>query len=233
MQPCWLQKRGPEGYPIGFWGSFSRFLRLLAVLVALGECWGPFCTALGRKRWPTWLQVGLQNRANIDETSVEKSIQNLMRLGIDFSVDFGGFWGENGPKLAPKSHPTCGFLKIRKMPFGASPLAPNQVRGVQVGSQNRSKIDRNLKSKIERLLASIFRGFWRVWGGKLGGKIEPWSTKNRCQKSIEKMMEKIRKCSVHGGGDLWTRERTAGILGPPTWQFSKTTTPQRRAQQTH
>ena len=38
MQPCWLQKRGPEGYPIGFWGSFSRFLRLLAVLVALGGC---------------------------------------------------------------------------------------------------------------------------------------------------------------------------------------------------
>ena len=82
-------------------------------------------------------------------------------------MDFGE---ENGAKLAPKSHPTCGFLKIRKMPFGASPLAPNEVRGVQVGSPNRSKIDRNLKSKIERLLASIFHEFWRFWGGKLGGK---------------------------------------------------------------
>ena len=102
-------------------------------------------------------------------------------------MDFGK---ENGAKLAPKSHPTCGFLKIRKMPCGASPLAPHEVRGVQVGSQNRSKIDRNLKSKIEGLLASIFRGFCKVQGGKLGGKIEPRSTKIRCQKGIEKMMEK-------------------------------------------
>ena len=56
------------------------------------------------------------------------------------------------------------------MPFGASPLAPNEVRGVQVGSQNRSKIDRNLKSKIERLLASIFPDFGGFgeasWEGK-------------------------------------------------------------------
>ena len=138
-----------------------------------------------------------------------------MHLGIDFFwilVDFGE---ENGAKLAPKSHPTCGFLKIRKMPFGASPLAPNEVRGVQVGRQNRSKIDRNLKSKIERLLASIFHGFWRFWGGKLGGKIEPRSTKNRCQKSIEKMMEKNTKMWRPWGGDLWAGERTGGILGPP------------------
>ena len=97
MHPCWLQKRGLEGSPIGFWGSFSKFLRLLAVLVALGGCWGPFCTALGRKRWPTWLQVGFQNRANIDEKSVEKSIQNLMHLGIDF------FW-ILGRKMEPSWH---------------------------------------------------------------------------------------------------------------------------------
>ena len=31
--------------------------------------------------------------------------------------------------------------------------------GVEVGSQIRSKIDQKLKSKLERLLASIFNGF--------------------------------------------------------------------------
>ena len=138
-----------------------------------------------------------------------------MHLGIDFLVDLVDFGEENGAKLAPKSHPTCGFLKIRKMPFGASPLAPNEVRGVQVGSQNRSKIDQNLNSKIEGLLASIFRGFWRVWVGKLGGKIEPRSTKNRCQKSIEKTDGKTTKMLRPLGRDLWARQRGARILGPP------------------
>ncbi len=42
--------------------------------------------------WPTWLQVALQNRAKIDEKSIQKSIQKLMHLGIDFSRDFDGFW---------------------------------------------------------------------------------------------------------------------------------------------
>ena len=130
-----------------------------------------------------------------------------------------------GAKLAPKSHPTCGFLKIRNMLFGASPLAPNEVRGGQVGSQKRSKIDRNLKSKIERLRASNFQGFWKVWGGKLGGKIEPRSTKNRCQKSIEKMMGKISTGEALGPEmeALGEGERTGAtgadgegrILGPP------------------
>ena len=45
-------------------------------------------------RWPTWLQVGLQNGAKIEEKSMEKSIENVMRLGIDFWKDFGGFLEE-------------------------------------------------------------------------------------------------------------------------------------------
>ena len=52
-----------------------------------------------------------------------------------------------------------------------------RVQGVGVGSQNRSKIDQKLKAKMDRLLASIFHGFWWVWGGKLGWKIEPRQAK--------------------------------------------------------
>ena len=143
-----------------------------------------------------------------------------MHLGIDFFFDFGRFWGGKWSQvLAPKSHPTCGFLKIRKMPCGASPLAPNEVRGVQVGSENRLKSDRNLKSKIERLLASFFRGFWRFWGSKLGRKIEPRSTKNRCQKSIEKMMRKRGPPGAHGRGKPFGVDTnsipTRSVLGVP------------------
>ena len=55
------------------------------------------------KKWPTWRQVGLQNRSKIDKKSMQKSIVFLMPLGIDFWVDFGGFGRQNRAKLAPKS----------------------------------------------------------------------------------------------------------------------------------
>ena len=48
-------------------------------------------TPFWRKKWPTWLQVGLQNRANIALKTMQKSIEKLMHLGIDFLKDFDGF----------------------------------------------------------------------------------------------------------------------------------------------
>jgi len=72
---------------------------------------------LGRKRWPTWLQLGSQNESNIDQKSKPKAINFFMPLGVGFLIDFGGFGKQNGAKLAPKSHqksmPTSkgGFLK--------------------------------------------------------------------------------------------------------------------------
>ena len=106
-------------------------------------------------------------------------------------MDFGE---ENGAKLAPKTHPTCGFLKIRKMPFGASPLTPNEVRGVQVGRQNRSKIDRNLKSKIERLLAfsKILECLGRQVGRENRAKIDQKSMPKKHRKNDEKTNVKNR-----------------------------------------
>ena len=60
------------------------------------------------------------------------------------------------------------------------------VPGVEVGTQNRAKIDQNLKPKLKCLLASIFDRFWWFLGGKLGGKIEPRSIKKRSRKALEK-----------------------------------------------
>ena len=62
------------------------------------------------------------------------------------------------------------------------------VRGVQVGSKNRSKIDQNRRSTWEGILASIFDRFWWILGSKLASKIEQKSI----QEGIEKVMKKRR-----------------------------------------
>ena len=61
-----------------------------------------------------------------------------------------------------------------------------QSYGVEVGTKNQSKINQKLKPKMDRLLASIFNGFWWVLGAKLGGKIEPRAIKNRLKNASKK-----------------------------------------------
>ena len=45
-----------------------------------------------RKMWPTWPQLGSQDGAKMEKKSMQKSIKNLMHLGIDFWKDLEGFW---------------------------------------------------------------------------------------------------------------------------------------------
>ena len=56
---------------------------------------------------------------------------------------------------------------------------PNWVRGVQVGSKNRSKIDQKMRSTWEGILASIFNGFWWILGAKLGPSWEGKSSQDK------------------------------------------------------
>ena len=74
----------------------------------LGASWGGLERLgglLGASWWPTWFQGEPQKGANIDQTSQQKSINFSMPLGIRFLQDFGGFWEENGAKLASKIEP--------------------------------------------------------------------------------------------------------------------------------
>ena len=82
------------------------------VLNVLGASWGRLGGLLGRlggllgaSWWPTWLQVEPQKGAKIDQKSKQKSINFSMPLGIRFLEDFGGFWDQNGSKLASKIEP--------------------------------------------------------------------------------------------------------------------------------
>ena len=56
----------------------------------------------------------------------------------------------------------------------------------QVGRENGAKSDPKMESRWEGILASIFNGFWWIFGSKLGGKMEPKSI----QEGIEKTMGK-------------------------------------------
>jgi len=64
--------------------------------------------------------------------SIPKSIKIVMRFGIDFWMDFGGFWHKNGTRLASELDQKSmliskgGFLRFRV---------------VEIGKKNQSKID--------------------------------------------------------------------------------------------
>ena len=64
------------------------------------------------------------------------------------------------------------------------------VRGVQIRSKNRPKIDQKMKSSWEGILASIFHGFWSILEAKMAPSWGRKSIKNRSQKGIEKHMRK-------------------------------------------
>ena len=60
-----------------------------------------------------------------------------------------------------------------------------RVQGIEVGGKNGWKTNQKMESRWEGILASIFNGFWLIFGSKLGGKMEPRSI----QEGIEKRKE--------------------------------------------
>ena len=72
-----------------------------------------------------------------------------MPLGVGFSKDVGGFWKQNGAKLAPKwqqkSIPTSNGDFFKKPCFSLRKIMILKDLGVEVESKNRSKIDQKMK----------------------------------------------------------------------------------------
>ena len=108
-----------------------------------------------------------------------------MPLGIYFFMDFDGCWVPKWSQVGTKMGSNFDFSENTKNAFGTSPLVPNWVQGIQVGSKNQPKIDPNMESKMECILASIFDTFQWILGGMLGSKIEP----KVIQKDIGKMIK--------------------------------------------
>ena len=82
---------------------------------------------------------------------------------IGFLSDFDGFRKQHGGMLASKIEQKSmlssrdDFLKIPCFSIGKTMIFKGPR--VEVGSKTRSKIDKNLKSNIKCLLASILGGF--------------------------------------------------------------------------
>ena len=85
--------------------------------------------------------------------------------------DFGGFWVDFGGMLASKMDQKSmlssrdEFWKRLVFPLWKSMILKDP--GVEVGSQNRSKIDQKRNLTWEGILASIFHGFWWILEAKL------------------------------------------------------------------
>ena len=134
-------------------------------------------------------------------------------------MDFGS---QNGAKLAPKWDQTSISQKTRKNAFGASPLVPNWVQGVQVGSKNRPKIDPKMESKMECVSASIFYTCQWILGSKLGGKMDQKSIQKGIGKRIQKRNDFSLVLGGLGGGVPRTRQLRGWIVRPPKSRFFKT-----------
>ena len=76
MQPCWLQKRGPEGYPIGFWGSFSKFLPSWRSWSLWAGVEARFARLLGGKGG----QHGSKLASKIEPTSMKNLSKNRSKI---------------------------------------------------------------------------------------------------------------------------------------------------------
>ena len=125
-----------------------------------------------------------------------KSIKKLMRLGIDFWEDFGGFleekWRQVGTQIDEKSMPTSKRDFSKKPCFSSRKTMILKVQGSEVGSKNQSKNYPKMKSRWEGILASIFIRFWWIFGGKLGRKMEPRSI----QKGIKRTLGPPRRHAI-------------------------------------
>ena len=135
----------------------------------LAASWGRLGTLWGR----AWGRLGSRNGRKFEKKSMQKSIKKLMHLGIDFWEDLGGFreakWSHVGTQREPKTDLMLKALKIKKIKTNGF-LMILGVRGVQVGSKNRSKIDHG----VSREVWGGCRRFWRGSSGEvLGGPAAP------------------------------------------------------------
>ena len=85
----WAEKSSQHGPCAWFWVPWEGLSEVLEAREASWSILETSWAVLGRKRWPTWLQLGSQNGSNIDQYSKPKAIKLLMPLGVRFLIGFG------------------------------------------------------------------------------------------------------------------------------------------------
>ena len=124
---------------------------LRAILDRLGGVLEASWAVLGRERWPTWVQLGLQNAAKIDEKSVQKLINFMMPLGIDNFRFFSDFWNQKPSHVGSKMYSNIDLIlkgvKAEKYCKTDISLIKNEVSGIEKSNKNQSKIDQKMKPR--------------------------------------------------------------------------------------
>ena len=164
------------------------------------------------KKCPTWPQVGSQDGGKMEKKSMQKSIKNLMHLGIDFWKDFGGFgeakWSQVGTKIASKI-----ILKFQRRFFEkTSFFLKKQWFWRFWGSKLGGKFDQNrwnMEAKIECILGSILDRFLIDFGIQVGTQNRPKRDKNRGRNGIKiwSFFEGLLERDFFGPRGAKTRQR--------------------------
>ena len=92
-------KTRPGGVPHRILGVIFEVFEALGGLGHFGPVLRP-CTALGRNMWSRWLQVALQDRAQIDNTSIQKVDPKIHACWDRF---FDGCWVGERKQVGQKS----------------------------------------------------------------------------------------------------------------------------------
>ena len=142
-----LRSGGLQGRFGGLLGRLGRSKgSLKASWTVLEASW----KRLGREKWPTWLQLGSQNGAKMVQKSIKIWIIFWMPLGMDFLMIFDQFfdpkWRQVETKIDQKSMSTSKGDFLKKQCFSLGKTMILKVLGVEVGSQNPSKIDQKTTS---------------------------------------------------------------------------------------
>ena len=110
----------------------------------LGASWA-ILGDLGRFLGRLGGQVGSKLEPKNFKKSIPKSIKIVMRFGIDFWMDFGGFWHKNGTRLASELDQKS--MLILKGGFSKKTLKTYEktrflrFRVVEIGKKIQPKID--------------------------------------------------------------------------------------------
>ena len=162
--------------------------------------------------WPTWPQLGSQDGAKMEKKSMQKSIKNLMHLGIDFWKDLEGFWEPKwshvGTQIDQKSmwFAKSGFSKNHCFSFRKN----HYFQGSGGPSWEPKSIKNRLKFEVQdrRALGIDFSRISVNFGRQVGTKIDEkfiWFAKSGFLKNSGFFPEEKPLFSRFGGSKLGAR----------------------------
>ena len=127
--------------------------------------------------WPSWRNLGAKTRPTWSKEAIPKSIIFLMPLEIDIFGICNDLGYQNEGMLAPKSDGKSMLTSkgrcSKKYCKTNIILMIFAAQGVEIGRENRSKINEKSKSKMECLWVAFFLRFWWILNAKLDCKIHP------------------------------------------------------------